>query len=438
MKLSHTTFKQALVAFCVAAGLALAAGQPARAADTPPAKAKAIEAWQARRFGMFIHWGPVSLTEKEISWSRANSNPKCPNKGPTPVDVYDNLYKKWNPSKFDAKEWVAIAQAAGMKYIVLTAKHCDGFLLWDSKVDDYNIMHTPFKRDVCKELADAAHAAGMSLGWYYSPMDWRDPDCRNEKNAEFVKRMQAELTELLTNYGQIDVLWFDGDGRPKPWDQPNTYALVHRLQPNMLVNNRLGPPEPGDFSTPEQKIGGFNLQRPWESCMTISAHNQWAWGGHKDGVKSLTRCIDMLVRCAGSDGNMLLNVGPMSDGAIAPEQADRSKEIGDWLAKYGESIYGTRGGPWQPQQDITSTRKGNTVFVHVLKWDGESIKLPALPKKIVSAALLSGGAAKAEVTTDGKTLVLSVPPALQQTPDTILRLDLDGSAMDIAPLPQGK
>ena len=124
---------------------------------------------------MFIHWGPVSLKETEISWSRANSNSKCPNNGQIPVAVYNSLYKEFNPTKFNAKQWVAVAKAAGMKYMVLTAKHCDGFLLWNSNVDDYNIMHTPFKRDVCAELAEAAHKAGMRIGWYYSPMDWRDP-----------------------------------------------------------------------------------------------------------------------------------------------------------------------------------------------------------------------------------------------------------------------
>jgi len=195
--------------------------------------------WGDGRFGMFIHWGPVSLKGTEISWSRANSNPKCPNNGPIPVAEYDNLYQRFNPTKFNAKEWVAIAQAAGIKYMVLTAKHCDGFLLWDSKVDAYNIMHTPFKRDVCAELAKAAHEAGMRIGWYFSPMDWRDPDCRNEKNAEFVQRMQEELRELLTNYGRIDLLWFDYDGRPSPWDQERTYALVKKLQPQIVINNRL-------------------------------------------------------------------------------------------------------------------------------------------------------------------------------------------------------
>ena len=158
-----------LLAVAFSYGLKLNAqdAKPAADATAPHPYAKHLQWWADARFGMFIHWGPVSLKETEISWSRANSNPKCPNQGPIPVEVYDNLYKQFNPTKFDAKEWVAIAKAAGIKYMVLTAKHCDGFLLWDSKVSDYNIMHTPFKRDVCAELAKAAHEAGMKIGWYY-------------------------------------------------------------------------------------------------------------------------------------------------------------------------------------------------------------------------------------------------------------------------------
>ena len=172
--------------------------------------------WRAARFGMFIHWGPISLKGTEISWSRAGPRQGCPSKslGTVPVEEYDNLYKQFNPTKFDAESWVKIADRAGMKYMVLTAKHCDGFCLWDSGASDYNISHTPFGRDVCAELAQAAHRRGMHIGWYYSPMDWRDPDCRTERNAKYVSSMQRQLGELLGNYGLIDLLWFDFDSRP--------------------------------------------------------------------------------------------------------------------------------------------------------------------------------------------------------------------------------
>ena len=396
------------------------------------APSQAVERWRDWRFGMFIHWGPVSLTAKELSWSRANTNPKCPNQGPTPADVYDHLYERFNPTNFDAREWVAIAKAAGMKYMVLTAKHCDGFLLWDSKVSDYNIAHTPFHRDACAELAKACHEAGMGLGWYFSPMDWKDPDCRNAKNAEFVKRMQAELTELLSNYGKIDVLWFDTDGRSAPWDQQNTYALVRKLQPDIMIDERLDLGDHGgwnegvigpwaDFHTPEQKVGGFDL-RPWESCMTVSSGNQWSWDGNTNSTKPFEQCMNMLINCAGGNGNMLLDVGPMPDGRIAPAQANLIKKMGGWLAKNGESIYGTRGGPWKPAKDIASTRKHNTVYLHVLKSENGRVELTALPVEIKSASRLDGG--KVDFSQKDGKLSLVIPSSALDPVDTVVKLEL--------------
>lgn len=400
-----------------------------------------IRWWAEGRFGMFIHWGPVSLKETEISWSRANTNPKCPNRGQIPAPVYDALYKQFNPTNFDATQWVAIAKAAGMKYMVLTAKHCDGFLLWDSKVDDHNIMHTPFKRDVCGELARAAHEQGMRIGWYFSPMDWRDPDCRNARNAQFVARIQAELRELLTNYGRIDLLWFDCDGREAPWDQAETYALVKELQPDIVINNRLdaglgvnpGAPDSigpqADYYTPEQWIGGYEDQHPWESCMTTSRRGQWSWGGHADGVKAPQEILNMLVRCAGGDGNVLLNVGPMPDGEIAPEQAALVKGVGAWLATYGQSIYGTRGGPFKPGDYGVSTRKGNTIYVHLAEDTGETLRLPAIPAKVVRSYLLSGGEVELHQTPGG--LTLSVAQKDRRPLYTVVALELDASALTI-------
>ena len=389
--------------------LVAAESKPAPAAATPRPYPDRLQWWAEARFGMFIHWGPVSLKGTEISWSRANTNPKCPNHGEIPAAVYDNLYKDFNPTKFDAAQWVGIAKAAGVKYIVLTAKHCDGFLLWHSQASDYNISPTPFQRDICAELAKAARAQGIRIGWYFSPMDWRDPDFRTERNAAFLGRMQAELRELLSNYGPIDLLWFDWDGHEPLYDQARTYELVKTLQPKTIINNRLDlgrgnndrqilSPH-AEYYTPEQHVGAYDDQRPWESCMTTSRKNQWAWGGTDDGVKSLEACLGMLIRCAGGDGNMLLNVGPMPTGEIAPEQANLLQEMGAWLAKYGESIYGTRGGPFKPGDYGVSTRKGNTIYLHVLEWPDEALKLPAISAKVVRSRVLGGG--KAEVSPDG-------------------------------------
>ena len=406
------------------------------AASAPRPYPEHLRWWADARLGLFIHWGPVSLKGTEISWSRANTNPKCPNNGPIPAEVYDNLYKAFNPTNFDAAQWTSIAKSGGAKYMVLTAKHCDGFLLWHSRASDYNISATPFKRDVCAELAAAARKQGLRIGWYFSPMDWRDPDFRSERNPAFLTRMQLEIRELLSNYGAIDLLWFDWDGREPLYDQAKTYALVKSLQPRMVVNNRLdlggGNSDRqilstnADYYTPEQQVGGYDDQRPWESCMTLSSRNQWAWGGPTDGVKSLDACLTMLLGCAGGDGNMLLNVGPMPTGEIPPDQADRLKEIGAWLAKYGESIYGTRGGPFKPGDYGVSTRKAKTIYLHIRDWDEGTVTFPALAPKVVGNRVLGGGTAKVRQTANG--IEVAVAERDRSQFDTIVALELDSDA----------
>ena len=418
-------------------------GQAQAPLETKEAKDLRMAWWREARFGMFIHYGPVTLTGKEISWSRANSNDKCPNHGPTPVEVYDNLYKEFNPMKFDAAEWAKVAKTTGMKYVVLTAKHGDGFLLWDSKVDSYNITETPFKRDLCAELAEAVRTEGLHMGWYFSPMDWRDPDCRSENNDRFVTRIQSEMSELLTNYGKIDVFWFDSDGRPVDWHPETTYPLVRGLQPQILINNRLQIStvaewknqgtlrENEDFYTPEQTVGAYDDQRPWETCMTLG--EQWSWKPN-DKIKSPAEVLDILCRTVGGDGNLLLNIGPMPDGQIEPRQVEVLKQVGAWMDVNSESIYGTRGGPWKPTEQIASTRKGNAVYVHVLNVAAETVELPTLPRKVLSASILGGGEVKTE--TEGGNLSLK-PLEKPSLLPLVIKLELDGSAMDIPVLTVG-
>ncbi len=393
--------------------------------------------WRDARFGLFIHWGPVSLTGEEISWSRTNTNPKCPNHGPTSAEAYDNLYKRFDPVNFNANEWADIAKEGGMKYVVLTAKHCDGFLLWHSKVDPYNIEATPFKRDVCAELAKAVRHAGLHLGWYFSPMDWRDPDFRTDLNAIFVEKMQGEIAELLSNYGTVDLMWFDTDGHENAYDVANTYRIVKALQPSILIDNRLdmGSEEayqrqeiipPGDYYTPEQRIGAYDDQRPWETCMTLGT--QWSWKP-EDKIKSAKEVVDILARCVGGDGNLLLNVGPMPDGRIEPRQVDVLKHVGKWLLANGRSIYGTRGGPWKATNDIASTRCGNTIYVHVLNAANGKVSLPDLPAKVESASLVHGQRVDVEQT--ATTLDLTIPESGIDPLDTVVTIKLDRPATTI-------
>ncbi len=404
--------------------------------ETPAGRHARLNWWREARFGMFIHYGPVTLTGLEISWSRANSNTNCPNNGPTPVEVYDNLYKKFNPANFNAADWAGLAEAAGMKYVILTAKHCDGFMLWASKVDPYNITATPFKRDLCAELAGAVRKDGLRIGWYFSPEDWRDPDFRTARNAAFIPRMQGELSELLNNYGRIDVMWFDCDGGVPLYDQAATYAITKKSQPKIIINNRLdlGPGDNStmmlsplaDYYTPEQHIGDYDDQRPWETCMTLGT--QWSWKPN-DNIKTASDVIAILARTAGGDGNLLLDVGPMPDGRIEPRQAHVLKQVGAWMKKNGQSIYGTRGGPFKPADFGASTRKGKMIYIHVLKWPDGPLNLPDIPARIVGARLLHGG--KADVRQRGGKIEISVAPVNRDDSDTVIVLKLDSDAMKI-------
>ncbi len=399
--------------------------------------------WRDARFGMFVHWGPSSLKGTEISLSRGIQ---------VPVDEYDVLYKNFNPTDFDAEAWAALAKDAGMKYLVLTSKHHDGFCLWDSPTTDYDMMSTPYARDVMRPLADACKNAGIRFCTYHSIIDWHHPDyiprgkgdTRPTDDVDFeryVGYMKGQLREIIEGYGPLGIMWFDGE-----WDDTWThergldlYKYVKELQPDIIINNRVDKGRrgmagvtaegfAGDYDTPEQEVGAFNRERPWETCMTLGT--QWAWKPN-DSIKSFDECIRTLVQTVGGDGNLLLNVGPMADGRIEPGHAERLREMGRWLAKNGESIYGTRGGPYMPGAWGAATCKGRHVYLHLFKgtWDGAS--LPALDAVIQSARLLNG--AQVEVTQIAKQLRITLPKEAADAVDTIVVLELDRAATDLLP-----
>lgn len=414
----------------------LALTLPGLAAEIPkliPAQPDALRAWQDKRFAMFIHWGPVSLTGHEIGWSRGSQ---------TPIKDYDQLYKKFNPTLFNAEEWVKIAKDAGMKYMVFTTKHHDGFCMFDTKQIDYNIMNSPFGRDVVKELAAACKKEGMAFGTYYSTCDWYHPDFplgspggRTKKpNANmdrYTEYLRAQVTELIKNYGPLIELWFDVPQETGPERGIPTCNMVRQLQPDILINNRAGG-TPADFDTPEQRIGGFNMDRPWETCMTIC--RQWSWKPN-DTMKSLQQCLQTLILTAGGNGNLLFNVGPMPDGRIEPRQVERLKEMGAWLRQHGDSIYATRGGPFKPGKWGASTRRDNRIYIHAFKWNGDKLELPAIPAKITAAKILTGGSVDCKQTDAG--ITLTVPAASQDPIDTLIALDIDKPAMELAPVKLG-
>ena len=393
---------------------------------------KKLEEWKDDRFGMFIHWGPVTLKGTEISWSRGVE---------VPVDEYDNLYKQFNPVNFNANDWVSVARAAGMKYIVLTTKHHDGFCLWNTIQTDYNIMNTPFKRDVVKELAEACKKQGIAFGAYYSTCDWHNPDFpltspggkleRKTNNLDvYTTYLKRQIGELLLNYGPLYLLWFDC---PQKFDDQRGQSVIdfaHQIQPDIIINNRTG--AKGDFDTPEQRIGGFQNIRAWETCMTIAT--QWSWKAD-DQVKSLDQCLQSLIRSAGGDGNLLFNIGPKPDGQIDPLQVERLKEMGQWLRKYGYSIYGTRGGPFKPTDWGVSTRRGNTIYLHILKWIGNNpkITIPDLGRSVKSCRLADGGEIKLTRQKDDSAVIEFSAKALQPV-NTLIELEMSANIMDIQPI----
>lgn len=404
-------------------------------AEKPPAKPwlhappDVLNAWQDDRFGMFVCWGPVTLTGQEIGWSRGKARPnqKEGGRGPTPASVYDALYKKWKPDRFDARAWVRTAKEAGCRYVIFLVKHHDGYCLYDTKLTDYKSTspEAAWQHDAMKDVAEACREGGLKLFLYYSQPDWHHPDYRTENHRRYVEFLHGQVRELLTGYGRIDGLWFDGlGGTAEDWDAEALFRLARSLQPHLIINNRCG--LPGDFDTPEQRLGRFQLDRPWETCMTLGT--QWSWKPD-DRIKSLKECIDALVTCAGRGGNLALNTNPMPDGRIEPRQAERFREIGAWLARYGQSVYGTRGGPFRSAPWGVTTHRGDTVYVHVLKWPGERITLPPIDKKVLSATLLCGGAAAVRQTDRG--IEITVPPEDRRELDTIVILRLDGPASDL-------
>jgi alpha-L-fucosidase len=407
--------------------------------------ARALARWQAMRFGMFIHWGPVALKGTEIGWSRGKE---------VPVEEYDQLYTRFNAVRFDADAWVRAARDAGMRYVVLTTRHHDGFCLWPSSLTDYHVGRTPFGRDVMRELADACRRHGLELGTYYSICDWRHPDYplgspggQSRKPSpnmpRFASYVRGQTRELIERYGPLGVMWFDGEWE-EPWtrgDGNALYAELKAIQPTLLINNRVSKGRAGmagvtmdrglnagDFDTPEQRLGAFDRDHPWESCITLC--QQWAWKPD-DALKSLEETLRTLVSCAGGDGNLLLNVGPTAEGEIEPRQVARLREIGGFLARFGESIYGTRGGPFKPGRWGASTHIGDRVYLHVWEWDGDGISVAPFGRTIRACRSLTGGSPKLTATAAGTRI--SLPEAERHPIDSVLVLELDGAAWDVEP-----
>ena len=414
--------------------------------------AEALREFQDMRFGMFIHWGPVSLKGEEISWSRGRE---------IPINEYDQLYKEFNPELYAAADWVEAAKAAGMQYIIITSRHHDGFSLWDSEYTDYDMAATPYGKGILKELAKECQKQGIRFGTYYSICDWyrddypvdypapdytfneaRSMDSETRVQMEhYITFIKNQLRELIEDYNTF-LIWFDGEWEWAWTHEMGTdmYAYLRGLNDNILINNRVDKGREGmedksrsatfagDFATPEQEVGAFDNTYAWETCMTIG--EQWAWKPN-DKLKSKKECIHTLLQTIGGDGNLLFNVGPMPDGRIEDRQLVILKEMGQWLSINGEAVYGTRGGPYLPSAKMVSTRKENKIYLHLLDKPGKKLVLPLQAGIAVKSVSFLQDGSPLQFTRDEESITLMLPGKLPDEVATVIELILDRPASEI-------
>jgi alpha-L-fucosidase len=436
MRAAHVIYARVIAALLFTASAAPAAAQAG--APVPPERAAARNWFQDAKLGLFIHWGVYSqLGQGE--WVMQQRS--------IPVETYEWLASTFNPTKFDARAWVALAKAAGARYITITARHHDGFSMFATSATRYNIVDwTPFARDPMKELADECRRQGIRLFFYYSQLDWHHADYwprgqtgraigRPESGdwRRYLDFMDRQLEELLTRYGPIGGIWFDGmwDKPDADWRLAQTYARIHRLQPAaLIIPNHHKAPLPGeDVQTFEQDLpgantAGFNTTEigslPLETSLTMN--RSWGFNITDTSFKSPRELIGYLVRAAGNDANLLLNIGPRPDGTIQPEAAVRLRALGEWLQTYGAAVYGTRGGPIRPRPWGVTTRRGDSVFVHVLDWPDRMLTLPDFGARVVRASMVSNGAPVAVAQSESG-ITLTLPALVPEEPDRVILLE---------------
>ncbi len=372
------------------AALGAAAASPVQGAQQfedigAETRARRMKWWHEARFGMFIHWGLYSVLGRH-EWAMENEG--------IPVKEYEQLAQQFKPKPLPARDWARLAKRAGMKYMVMTSKHHEGFCHFNTALTSYCAPKQAAGRDLAKEYLQAARDEGLRAGFYYSLMDWHHPDgarCATDEAARrrFVDYIHGHVRELCTNYGKLDILWYDVSWPldPKGWESERMNRMVFELQPDIIVNNRNG--LPGDFSTPEQTIRAEQGERAWESCMTMN--ESWGYNSGDDAWKTPKQVVRNLVTCARDGGNYLLNIGPKADGSIPEESVKILSTVGEWLARNGEAVYSTERCQVRRSNIANFTRKGNTLYIHLHFWPGETAAVGGLKTKVKAARLLAGG-----------------------------------------------
>ena len=406
------------------------------------------EWFQDAKFGLFVHWGVYSIMagggdQGIAEWIMERKN--------IPIVQYEKLPGFFNPTQFDPAEWVSMVKKAGMRYITITSKHHDGFAMFDSKISDYNIVDaTPYGKDVIGRLKEECDRQGIKLFFYHSQLDWHHPDYfphgrtgngipgrsqSGDFNA-YIDYMNTQLTELLTQYGPIGGIWFDGmwDKPDADWRLDETYALIHSLQPGALIgSNHHQMPFPGeDFMMFERDLPGENTMGfnntgiaedvPLEMCETMNG--SWGFNIIDQNYKSVRTLIHTMVRAAGFGANFLLNTGPMPNGRIQPENVDTLMAIGKWMETYGDALYGTRKGPVEPQEWGATVTKGNLIYIHILDYNGRSIDIPGIAADRIRSAVYFDDGSRADVSRNEKGISVTIPGRKLKPIDTILVLTM--------------
>ena len=400
-----------------------ASGESGRSIVSPTAdQVRRLKWWHEARFGMFIHFGLYSQHARH-EWAMEDEA--------IPIAEYTSLAPVFNPVPGSARAWAKLAKAAGMKYMVMTTKHHEGFCNFDTKLTDYCATKQGPKRDLVREYVEAARAEGLRVGFYYSLMDWHHPDgarCATDEAARkrFVEYTHGLIRELMTNYGKIDVLWYDVSWPldVEGWESERMNKMVFELQPDIIVNNRNH--LPGDFSTPEQKIVAEKDGRAWESCMTLN--DSWGFQRADDNWKSSKTIVRNLISCAHDGGNYLLNIGPKPDGGIPEESIRVLSEVGQWMAQNGDTIY--KAEICQPSRSTYASfsRIGNTLFMHVHFWPGSDVAISGLMVKVKSARLLKTNQQLTFSQDPYRVHITGMPVDAPDTPVTTIAIECDGEA----------
>jgi len=401
--------------------------------------------WREARFGMFIHWGLYSILAGE--WGgRTDYGEWIRNNAHIPLAEYDTLVARFNPVRFDADRWVSLAKEAGMGYLTITSKHHDGFCLFDSALTDFCIRSTPFKRDIMREIANACRRQGIRPCWYHSIMDWHHPDylprrdweaetrtAEGARYARFLNYLHGQVTELLTRYGDIGVMWFDGQWEGS-WTHEMGQALYRRckaLQPGVIVNNRVEGWSPvpiteplGDFRTPEQEVPATGWPGvDWESCITMNRN--WGYNSHDHDFKSVAQLIGLLVETASKGGNLLLNVGPRSDGSFPEESVERLRSLGAWMAVNGTAIHGTTASPLA-ETPFRVTSGEDRLHLFLTEWKTDGLLVPGLKTPVRKAYLLADREQRSlRVSNEGPGAVVFLPPTPPDPVCSVVVLDLE-------------